>query len=87
MEQQPGPVGHLHIAVAGLVQLFGPMLTLAIWSDFLRRVLLSFGCGIDHPPKQTFGQFLQNGSKGSARLISMELAVCRGRQASDPESY
>ena len=40
---------------------------------FLRPVPLeSFGCGLDHQPKQTFGQFLQNGSTGSARLISMD---------------
>jgi Domain of unknown function (DUF5615) len=40
---------------------------------FLRPVPLeSFGCGLDHQPKQTFGQFLQNGSTSSARLIFMD---------------
>ena len=32
----------------------------------------SSGCGLDHKPKQAFGQFLQNGSIGFASSISMD---------------
>src|ERR1700730_14666877 len=49
------------------------MLYSAIRSDSLRPVLLeSFGCDLDRQPKQIFGRFLQNGSTGSVRLISMD---------------